>query len=154
MKQNRKMTEILPHSGIIKGNIHHFPLRVYYEDTDVGGVVYYANYLKYMERARSEMLKVLGIDQKAMLDYNEPDDVRFVVRQAQIDFSDGAKFDDSLIVKSEIITLGGASLEIKQSITRDDALLVSGMIKIAAIGEDGKPKKLPKAIREKFKLIS
>lgn len=145
------MTEILPHSGFIKQNIHYFPLRVYYEDTDVGGVVYYANYLKYMERARSEMLRVLGVDQKDMLDYKKPDDVSFVVRRAEIDFNKSAEFDDSLVIKSEIKKLGGASLTIKQTITKDDDALVTGMIKIAALGKNGKPKKLPDAIRDKLK---
>jgi len=148
------MTEILPHSGFIKENIHYFPLRVYYEDTDVGGVVYYANYLKYMERARSEMLRVLGIDQKEMLDYNNPEDVSFVVKRAELDFNRSAEFDDRLIVTSEIIKLGGASLVIKQVIIKNDQILVSGIIKIAAIGGDAKPKKLPKAIRDKFKLTN
>lgn len=145
------MTKILPHSGTIKQNIHYFPLRVYYEDTDVGGVVYYANYLKYMERARSEFLRVLGIDQKEMLDYNKSDDVSFVVRRAEIDFNKSAEFDDSLIVKSEIIKRGGASLTIKQIITKDDNVLVTGIIKAAAIGKNGKPKKLPDAVKDKIK---
>ncbi|MEZ5758015.1 MAG: tol-pal system-associated acyl-CoA thioesterase [Emcibacteraceae bacterium] len=144
------MTEILPHSGTIKENIHYFPLRVYYEDTDVGGVVYYANYLKFMERARSEMLRVLGIDQKGMLDYNNPEDVSFVVKRAEIDFKKPARFDDNLIVRSEIIDRGGASIVIRQIITKKEEELVLGIIKIAAIGKDGKPKRLPKAIAERF----
>jgi len=144
------MTEILPHSGTIKENIHYFPLRVYYEDTDVGGVVYYANYLKFMERARTEMLRVLGIDQKGMLDYNNPEDVSFVVKRAEIDFKKPARFDDSLIVRSEIIDRGGASIVIRQIITKNEEELVLGIIKIAAIGKDGKPKRLPMAIAERF----
>tara|TARA_R110002072_G_scaffold146178_1_gene293034 strand:+ start:132 stop:578 length:447 start_codon:yes stop_codon:yes gene_type:complete len=146
------MTEISPHSGFIKDAIHHFPLRVYYEDTDVGGVVYYANYLKFMERARSEMLRVLGIDQKEMLDYNKPEDVSFVVRRAELDFNQSAEFDDHLMVTSEIIKLGGASLVIKQDIMRNDETLVSGNIKIAVIGRDGNPKRLPVGLRKKLEL--
>lgn len=146
------MTEILPQSGIIKEGVHNFPIRVYYEDTDIGGVVYYANYLKFMERARSEMLRVLGIDQAEMLDYNGSDDVAFVVKRAEIDFNKGAKFDDHLVVKSEIVKLGGASVVIKQDITLDDHILVTGMIKIASVGEDGKAKRLPKAIKDKLKV--
>ncbi|MCP5381286.1 MAG: tol-pal system-associated acyl-CoA thioesterase [Kordiimonadaceae bacterium] len=145
------MTEILPHSGTIKENIHYFPLRVYYEDTDVGGVVYYANYLKFMERARSEMLRVLGIDQKGMLDYNNSKDVSFVVKRAEIDFKKPARFDDNLIVRSEIIDCGGASIVIRQIITKNEEELVLGIIKIASIGKDGKPKRLPLAITERFK---
>jgi len=152
MTKKVKMTEILPHSGIIKENIHYFPLRVYYEDTDVGGVVYYANYLKFMERARSEMLRVVGIDQNAMLDYNSPDDVSFVVRRAEIDFNRSAEFDDELMITSEIIKLGAASIVIKQDVVKNNETLVSGRIKIAAIGRDGKPKKLPNKLRDKLKL--
>lgn len=144
------MTEILPHSGSMKGKIHNFNIRVYYEDTDIGGVVYYANYLKFMERARSEMLRDLGIDQAEMLDYNNPEDVSFVVKRAEIDFNSPARFDDHLVIKSEIIKLGGASLIIKQDVTKNDHILVTGMIKIAAIGENGKTKRLPQNIKEKL----
>jgi acyl-CoA thioester hydrolase len=144
------MTKIMPQSGSIKGKIHYFNIRVYYEDTDIGGVVYYANYLKFMERARSEMLRDLGIDQAKMLDYTKPEDVSFVVKRAEIDFNRSAKFDDQLIVKSEIVKLGGASVIIKQDVTKNDQILVTGMIKIAVIGQDGKPKKLPKSIKEKL----
>ena len=146
------MTEISPHSGFMKDAIHHFPLRVYYEDTDVGGVVYYANYLKFMERARSEMLRMLGIDQKAMLDCNSPDDISFVVRRAEIDFNRSAEFDDHLVVTSKIMKLGGASLMIKQDIMKNDEMLVDGIIRIAAIGRDGKPKKIPRELRKKLEL--
>ena len=148
------MTEILPQSGNIKENIHTFPVRVYYEDTDIGGVVYYANYLKYMERARSEMLRCLGIDQNKMLDYNNPDDVSFVVRHAEVDFRKPAQFDDQLVVRSEITRLGGASIVICQKIYKQNELLVTGNIKIAAVGDDGKPKKLSPKIADKFKLMN
>ena len=142
------MTEILPHSGFMKGRIHNFAIRVYYEDTDIGGVVYYANYLKFMERARSEMLRDLGIDQAEMLAYNEPEDVSFVVKRAEIDFNSPAKYDDELVVKTEIIKVGGASLLIRQDVTRHDQVLVTGKIKAASIGTNGKAKRLPKAIKE------
>lgn len=142
------MTEILPHSGIMKGKIHYFPIRVYYEDTDVGGVVYYANYLKYMERARSEMLRTVGIDQALMLDYNKSDDVSFVVRHAEVDFKKSAVFDDSLIIKTEIIRLGGASVTMKQEVYKNEASLVEAIIKIAVIGKNGKPKRLSEKLKK------
>jgi acyl-CoA thioester hydrolase len=85
-----------------------------------------------------------------MLDYTKPEDVSFVVKRAEIDFNRSAKFDDQLIVKSEIVKLGGASVIIKQDVTKNDQILVTGMIKIAVIGQDGKPKKLPKIIKEKL----
>jgi acyl-CoA thioester hydrolase len=146
------MTKILPHSGFIKEGIHHFSIRVYYEDTDVGGVVYYANYLKFMERARSEMLRELGIDQEKMLEYNTPDDVSFVVRRAEIDFNSSAKYDDHIVVKTEIIKVGGASLLIRQDITKDDQILVTGKIKAASIGFEGKAKRLPSTMKKKLEL--
>ena len=129
-----------------------YKYRVYYEDTDSLGVVYYANYLKFMERARSEMLRTLAIDQARMLAYNGPDDVSFVVRRAEIDFKQVARFDDKLIVKTEIIKLGGASIVMKQIISKDGATLVEGIIKAAVIGQDGKPKRLPKAIADKLNI--
>ncbi len=144
------MTEISPHSGIIKQNIHYFPVRVYYEDTDIGGVVYYANYLKFMERARSEMLRCLGIDQKRMLDYNNAEDVGFVVKSAMVDFNGSAEFGDSLVVESKIVKMGGASVIFNQTIKRDENILVIAEIKVAAVGENGKPKKLPASLRHKF----
>lgn len=144
------MTEILPHSGIIKQNIHYFPVRVYYEDTDVGGIVYNTNYLKFMERARSEMLRCLGIDQKRMLDYNDPHDVGFVVKRTMVDFNGSAEFGDSLIVESEITRFGGASVTFKQTIKRDNKILAIAENKIAAVGQNGKPKRLPAAIKNKF----
>ncbi|MDG1707747.1 MAG: tol-pal system-associated acyl-CoA thioesterase [Emcibacteraceae bacterium] len=146
------MTEISPHSGFIKEGIHHFSIRVYYEDTDLGGVVYYANYLKFMERARSEMLRKLGIDQAEMLEYNDPEDVSFVVKRAEIDFNSPAKYDDQLVVKTGIIKVGGASLLIRQDITKEGQILVTGNIKAASIGIEGKAKRLPKAVKEKLKL--
>ncbi|MBL4601522.1 MAG: tol-pal system-associated acyl-CoA thioesterase [Emcibacteraceae bacterium] len=146
------MTEILPQSGFIKENIHYFPLRVYYEDTDIGGVVYYANYLKFMERARSEMLRKLGIDQKRMLEYNNLDDVSFVVRHAELDFKGSARYDDCLVITTQVIKLGGASIVMKQNVLKDGTSLVESIIKAAVIGQDGRAKRLPKAIAQKFKL--
>ncbi len=148
------MTEISPHSGIIKRNVHYFPLRVYYEDTDIGGVVYYANYFKFMERARSEMLRVLGVDQAKMLDYNNLDDVSFVVRYAEIEFKAPARFDDSLTVTTEILKVGGASIVMKQNILKAEEPLVEAIIKAAVIGEDGKTKRMPKSILSKLELIN
>ena len=147
------MTEISPHSGIIKQNIHYFPVRVYYEDTDVGGVVYYANYLKFMERARTEMLGCLDIDQKRMLDYNNAEDVGYVVKNAMVDFNGSAEFGNSLIVESRIVKMGGASVVFNQIIKRGESILVIAEIKVAAVGKDGKPKKLPVSLRHKFELI-
>jgi len=148
------MTEISPHSGIIKRNIHYFPLRVYYEDTDIGGVVYYANYFKFMERARSEMLRVLGIDQAKMLDYNNADDVSFVVRHAEVEFKAPARFDDSLVVTTEILKVGGASIVMKQNILKEKGILLESIIKAAVIGENGKVKRMPRSILSKLELIN
>lgn len=145
------MTKILPHSGIMNDNKHIFPVRVYYEDTDVGGVVYYANYLKYMERARSEMIAMLGLDQAAMLHYNNGDDVSFVVRHMEVDFKSSAAFNDILNVVTHIIKLGGASIIMKQDIIKEDKCLIEATVKIAVLGEDSRPKRLPNKIADKFK---
>jgi acyl-CoA thioester hydrolase len=153
MTKKVKMTEILPHSGIMKNNEHIFPVRVYYEDTDVGGVVYYANYLKYLERARSEMLGMLAIDQAEMLHYNKADDVSFVVRRCEVDFKLSARLDDCLNVRTQIINLGGASIIMQQDIFKNGICIIEAIIKIAVIDKSGKPKKLPKLIAEKFEKL-
>ena len=80
------MAELLPHSGIIKDKEHILPLRIYYEDTDAGGVVYHANYLKFMERGRSDMLRLVGIDQVKMLQFLEPEDFKFFMVRTEVDY--------------------------------------------------------------------
>src|SRR3954464_6484080 len=104
-----------PYQGAFLGRIHHFALRAYFEDTDVSGVVYHANYLKYMERARSDMLRAAGIDQRAALEAGEG---IYVVAEANIKYRGSAKLDDALVVLSEIDAVRAASCVIHQRVMR------------------------------------
>jgi acyl-CoA thioester hydrolase len=107
-----------------------FPVRVYYEDTDVGGVVYYANYLKFMERARTEWLRSFGFEQDELLKHHS---VIFAVRSVQLDFHKPARFNEALQVTVEMAHCGRASMTLQQQVRRDDAVLCKGEVKIACI---------------------
>lgn len=144
------MAELLPHSGIIREGEHILPLRIYYEDTDAGGVVYHANYLKYMERGRSDMLRLLGLDQEKMLKFREADDIKFVIIRTEVDYVKPARLNDEITVRSRISGLGRASLVMEQEICRSGDILARGVIRVAALGEQGKPVRLPKKIIQKF----
>jgi len=125
-------------------NQHLFTLRIYYEDTDVGGIVYYANYLKFFERARTEWLRKLGITQSNFLEQN----FAFVVRYVEMDNIASAKLDDQLTVTSQIKQLKRASLVFKQQIVdQQERLIATATIKVAAINnKQGKPCAIPQMI--------
>lgn len=125
-----------------------WPVRVYYEDTDAGGVVFYANYLKYMERARTELLREKGFEQDDLI-VNEG--IIFAVRSLQIDYHKPARFNQLLQVSAEIKLLKKASLEFFQQITHDDQLLVTGDVRIACLDVTTlKPKAIPQNLIEQF----
>jgi acyl-CoA thioester hydrolase len=122
---------------------HQFPLRVYYEDTDLAGIVYYANYLKFIERARSEWVRGLGVDQVAM----KADGIVFAVRRVEADYIAPAHYDDELVVDTSVDKLTGARLVVRQVVRRADQVLFDALVTIVAIGAAGKPARLPAAIR-------
>ncbi len=126
---------------------YHFPIRVYYEDTDAGGVVYYANYLKYAERARTEVLREIGIEQSALRAEHQ---LLFVVRSVDMELKKPAYLDDEVTVDTHIWRVSGASLEMMQSIRRGEEVLVEVSVKIACITTDFHPARIPGEIREKF----
>lgn len=124
---------------------HHFPVRVYYEDTDSGGIVYYANYLKFAERGRTELLRELGFESQAILDTHG---LGLAVRRCHIDYLKPAKLDDMITVKTEIRKVGGASMELHQAINRDEVALAQLEIKLGSVHfESGRPVGLPKELR-------
>ena len=128
------------------GGTHHFALRVYFEDTDVAGIVYYANYLKYMERARSDMLRCAGIDQRAALEAGEG---VYVVAEANIKYHASARLDDDLLVLSSLVQVRAASVLIHQRVMRGHDMLADAMI-TAAFLQDGRPRRQPRAWVETF----
>lgn len=123
---------------------HRFSIRVYYEDTDMGGIVYYANYFRYIERARSDWVREVGIDQNAM---RERDGVVFAVRRVEAEYHLSAKFDDQLDVCTTVASVTGARLVMDQSVMRGDALLFSARVTIVCINDAGHPVRLPANIR-------
>jgi acyl-CoA thioester hydrolase len=151
-----KMTEISPQldnslsdnlAGTLEQGVHILPVRVYYEDTDAGGIVYYANYLKYLERGRSDMLRLLGVDQMGMLAFENADDIQFVVRRAEVDYISPARLDEVLTVQTVIEKAGGASLVMAQKIFRGEELLIAAVIKAGILGKTGRPVRMPEKIK-------
>ena len=125
-----------------------WPVRVYYEDTDSGGVVYYANYLKFMERARTEWLRSFSIQQD---DLRERFAIIFAVSQVQIDYCSPAKFNDELVVTASVIKKGKASITFEQSVLREQDVLATAKIKIACLNANTfKPTPMPAEILEKL----
>lgn len=124
--------------------MHSLAVRVYYEDTDAGGIVYYANYLKFMERARTEWLRDLGYEQDDLLEQS----VAFVVKHVEMHNYAPAKFNQLLSIDTQIVELKGASMTFKQTITNEqETLLVSAQIKVACVDlAVMKPKRLPAAL--------
>lgn len=124
-----------------------WPVRVYYEDTDSGGVVYYANYLKFMERARTEWLRSLGFEQDELL---KRDNILFAVRSISLDYLKPARFNDRLLVSAAISARGRASLGFDQSVRRDSReaeVLCTGQVRIACLAADTlRPQPLPKQL--------
>ena len=133
--------------GELRGGLHVFPVRVYFEDTDAGGIVYYANYLHFAERARSEMLRHLGIESGRMVkDWG----LVFAVKKCSMDFIKPAKLDDLLLIKTRLIEIGGASLRASQRISLDGLDLVCLELKIACISLKGRPVRMPSKIRNQL----
>jgi len=147
------MAELSPHSGFIKDGEHIRPLRVYYEDTDAGGIVYHANYLKFMERARSDMLRLMGLHQGEMLKFLGPDDIKFVVVRTEVDYIMPARLDDDITVRTRVAQLGRASVMMAQVIYRSDDILARGKIKVAILNEQNKPTRLSKNIVQKLNIL-
>ena len=123
---------------------HRFPIRVYYEDTDFGGIVYYANYLKFIERGRSEWVREMGIDQVAM---KRDEGVVFAVRRVEADYHSPARYDDELIVTTDVEAVTGARLIVRQIVERGGEALFSALVTLVAINEAGSPARLPAAFR-------
>lgn len=124
--------------------MHEHRLRVYYEDTDLAGIVYYANYLKFIERGRTEALIALGVDQAAL---RAEAGIVFAVRRVDADFLAPARFQDQLVVTTALAALSGARVALAQAVRRDGELLMRATVGIVALRGDGRPARLPAAVR-------
>lgn len=125
-----------------------FPVKVYYEDTDAGGIVYYANYLRYAERARTEWLKKIGLTNVYLA---ENHNIYFVVKSCAIDYHAPAMLEDELIVETSIEKVGGVSISMKHTVKRGDERLVSIDLKLASVDNNKKPNKITPELMNKLK---
>jgi acyl-CoA thioester hydrolase len=128
---------------------HLFSIRVYFEDTDFTGIVYHANYLRFIERARTEMLRELGFHQGAIHSGENGDALFFVVARMQIEFLRPARMDDLLTIETRPTKITAAVIELEQIVRRETEILFTARVLIAALA-DGKPRRLPREIREKL----
>ena len=140
-----------PQSGTLAGDVHVYPVRVYFEDTDAAGVVYYANYLRFAERARAEMLRALGVPHAAMM---AGDGLTFAVRRCEIDYLRPARLDDALEVHTSNIALEAASLWADQAVLRAGEVLVRMRLRLACLGAGGRPARLPRPVREALRPLA
>lgn len=136
-----------PADGIMRGRAHLFPLRVYFEDTDVAGIVYYANYLRFIERARSDMLRLVGVDQRGALEGGEG---VYAVAEVSVKYRAPAKLGDDLVVVTEIEAVRAASVLIQQRVMRADQLLADARVTAAFLSPDGRPRRQPREWVEAF----
>lgn len=124
---------------------HTFKVRIYFEDTDIAGVVYYANYLKFAERARTEMLREYGIENRALI---EKEDKTLVVRRCEIDYKKGAHLDDYLTIETSVESLTGARVVLLQDIKKGTLSLATLKVTIAAINSQSLPTRLPESLKK------
>lgn len=144
--------ETPPSSGWIERDEHVLPLRVYYEDTDAAGIVYYANYLKFTERARSELLRLIDVDQSAL---RKEEGVAFAVRSCAVDYLLPARLDDCLEVRSRIADLRGASAVFDHRICRGGEVLARLDVRIVCLRlTDGRAVRFPERTRAPFRAFT
>ena len=141
------MVDDLPAAGRFEGREHRFPVRVYFEDTDLSGVVYHANYLRYMERARSDMLARVGVDQRTAFD---SDDGVYVVAELTIKYRAPARLDDALVVTTRLAKTGAATVTIHQRVMRGTVILADARVTAAFLTRAGRPRRQPRSWIEAF----
>ena len=135
----------------MEGIIFEWNARVYFEDTDSGGVVYHANYLKFMERARTEWLRSLGLNQ---IKLKQEDKVMFVVRKIDIQYKIPARFNDELLIQTDCVKTTDYSIILKQNILRSKQIITEGKVEIVCINSDlFKPVRIPKMVKQLMEII-
>ena len=140
-----------PPSGLIDGTLHRFAVRAYFEDADLSGVVYHANYLRWFERARSDFVRLLGIDQRAV---NEAGEGAFAVADLTIRYAAPARLDDGVLIETTCSELGAASCRMHQKAIREDGkLLAEASFRVGFVSPDGRPRRMPQGWRAAFAAI-
>jgi acyl-CoA thioester hydrolase len=137
-----------PAEGWFEDRAHVLPLRIYYEDTDFSGVVYHANYLRFMERGRSDFLRLAGLRHQGMLKAGEP--LVWAVRRLSIDYARPAHVDEALEIRTRVAGLTGARMFLDQAVTRAGADLAAARVEVCVITLDGRPRRVPDAIRRRL----
>jgi acyl-CoA thioester hydrolase len=132
----------LPRAGRIEDGVHLYPVHVYYEDTDAGGVVYYANYLKFAERGRSEAIRALGVPHDRL---REESGVVLAVHKLAAEYLSPARLDDDLVVHTRVTSVTGASVHLDQEVRRGPDRLFAMTCTVVCVGRNGRPTRLPPA---------
>ena len=141
------MVNPTPPGGILDGARHLYAVRVYYEDTDLSGITYHANYLRWFERARSDLLRLLGIDQRAAIESGEG---AYALSEVNLKYLRPAKLDDDVVITTTCTELGAASCRMHQIARRGDEVLCEATLRVGFISLDGKPRRQPRAWRDAF----
>lgn len=131
-------------SGMLTATGHRLAARVYYADTDFSGVVYHARYLEFLERGRSDFLRMAGVHHTELADGKHGEKIAWVVRRMEIDFVAPARIDDILTVDTRTEDISGARIFMVQTLSRGDAVLVRARVEAAIVGEGGRPRRFPK----------
>ncbi len=137
-----------PTSGEFRDGAHWLPVRVYYEDTDFTRVVYHANFLRFMERGRSDFIRMAGIDHVFL---DGQDDTAFAIARVEIDFKKPARIDDALVVRTVFHAVSGVRLHADQQVLRGDDVLAQAKVTAVCVGPDGRPRKPPPAMVQLLK---
>ena len=135
-------------AGRIEGETHVLPIRVYFEDTDCAGVVYHANFLKFCERARSDFIRLLGIEHQGLANPAQGELAIFVVRRVEIDYLKPGRLDDVLEVVTSCAEIGNASLKLAQDVRRDGTLIARALVSVVLVSRSGKPQRLGALVRD------
>ena len=135
-------------AGRIEGETHVLPIRVYFEDTDCAGVVYHANFLKFCERARSDFVRLLGIEHQGLANPAQGEPAVFVVRRVEIDYLTPGRLDDVLEVVTSCAEIGNASLKLAQDVRRDGTLIARALVSVVLVSRSGKPQRLGALVRD------
>lgn len=143
---DRVADEMGPAGSLSDDGLHVMPVRVYYEDTDASGIVYHANYLRFIERARTDVLRCAGLDHRRMMDAE--DSTAFAVRQMDIRFHAPARLDDALEVRTRFTELRGARIRAAQSVWRGETLLFEAQVEVAVLDGAGRARRIPAFVRD------
>ena len=138
-----------PTAGWFEGREHRLPVRVYYEDTDATGLVYHANYVRYLERGRTDFLRAVGISHSELREGEDP--AAFAVVRVEVDYRRAARLDDALTVRTLFDVVRGPRLVVRQSITRGDEVLIEAVVEVVCITLDGRARRPPRAMHETLK---